>query len=130
MKRALLVATVFLVVFTAACGGGGGGAPDQVAKQWFQALAKGDQDTLKSLTCAASQSDMTDAFGSLAEMAGTVTIDVSGLSFKTTEESGDNATVQVSGNIKVELLGQSAEEPMNEDMPMVKEGGKWKVCGY
>ena len=129
MKRALLVVTVFLVVLMTACGGGGG-APDQAARQWFEALAKGDQDAMQNLTCADSQSSVTDAIGALASMAGSVKIDISGLSFKTTEESGDTASVQVTGNIKVELLGQSAEEPIDEAMPMVKEGGNWKVCGY
>jgi len=50
------------------------------------------------------------------------------LSFKTTEQSGDTASVQVTGKMKMTFLGQEQEDEIDEAMPMVKEDGKWKVC--
>lgn len=68
MKRALLVVSVLLVVLMAACGGGG--SPDQAAKQWFEALANGDENTLKDLTCAAQQESVTGVTGLLGPGGG------------------------------------------------------------
>ena len=127
MKRAWLVVIVFLVVFLAACGGGGG-SPEQTARQWFDALGKGDENALKDLTCTAQHESLAGVAGLLGTMEGGG-LDVSGLSFKTTEQSGDTASVQVTGKLKVTLLGQAVEEAIDEAMPMVKEDGKWKMCG-
>ena len=128
MKRALSVVTLVLVILMAACGGGGGGSPEQAAKQWFDALAKGDENTLKALTCAAQQEQVTGATGLLATLGEGAGLDLSGLSYKTTEQNGDTASVQVTGKLKVTLLGQAVEEDIDEAMPMVKEDGKWKMC--
>jgi len=110
----------------AACGGGG--SPDQAAKQWFGALAKGDENALKDLTCAAQQEQITGATGLLATLGQGAGLDLSGLSYKTTAQDGDTASVQVTGKLKVTLLGQAVEEEIDEAMPMVKEDGKWKMC--
>jgi hypothetical protein len=125
MKRAWSVVTVFLVVFMAACGGGGG-SPDQAAKQWFDALGKGDENALKDLTCAAQHDSIGGITGLLGGLKGG--IDFSSLSFKTTEQSDDTAGVQVTGKLKVTVLGQAVEEEIDEAMPLVKEDGKWKLC--
>jgi len=131
MRRALLVVTVFLIliVLMAACGGGGdGGSPDQVAKQWLEALAKGDKNALKDLTCIAQQESVAGTTGFLAGLGEEMGLDVSALSFTTTEQSEDKASLQVTGKIRMTLLGVEQEEEIDEAMPMVKEDGKWKVC--
>jgi hypothetical protein len=127
MKRALSVVTVILVILMAACGGGGGGSPEKTAQQWFDALAKGDQNTLKDLTCAAQQDTLTGVAGLLGGLESGA-LDTSGLTFKTTSQSGDTASVQVTGKLKVTLLGQSVDQDIDEAIPLVKEGGKWVVC--
>jgi hypothetical protein len=56
--------------------------------------------------------------------------ETSGLKFEEKAGSGDKATVVVSGKMKLEALGQSQDQEINnEELPMVKEGGQWKVCG-
>ncbi len=127
MKRVLSLVTIFLLVSTAACSAGGG-SPDQAAKQWFEALAKGDENGLKDLTCAAQQDSATGLTGLLAGLGEEMELDVSDLSFETTEQSRDTASVQVTGKMKMSLLGQEQEEEADEAVPMVKEDGKWKVC--
>jgi hypothetical protein len=127
MKRAYSVVAVFLVVLLVACGGGGG-SPDQAAKQWFEALATGDENALKDLTCAAQQESVTGVTGLLAGLGEGMGFDVSGLSFKTTEQSGETATVQVTGRMNMTFLGAEQEQEIDEAIPMVKEDGKWKVC--
>jgi len=127
MKRASSVVAVFLVVLLVACGGGGG-SPDQVAKQWFEALATGDENALKDLTCAAQQESITGVTGLFAGSGEGLGLDISDLSFKTTEQSGDTASVQVTGKMKMTLLGAEQEQEIDEAIPMVKEDGKWKVC--
>jgi len=127
MKRALSVVTVFVVILMAACSGGGD-SPDQAAKQWFEALAKGDVKALKDLTCAAQQEQITGATGLLATLGQGAGLDLSGMSYKTTAQDGDTASVQVTGKLKVTLVGEAVEEEIDEAMPMVKEDGKWKMC--
>jgi hypothetical protein len=90
-------------------------------------LGKGDENALKDLTCAAQHESLAGVAGVLGSLEGGG-LDLSGLSFKTTEQSGDTASVQVTGKLKVTLLGQALEEDIDEAMPMVKEDGKWKVC--
>jgi len=127
MKRAWSVLTVFLVVLMGACGGGDG-LPDQAAEQWFEALTKGDENALKDLTCTAQRESVTGVTGLLASAGEGTILDLSGLSFKTTEQGGDTATVQVTGQMKITFLGQELNEGIDEAISMVKEDGQWKVC--
>jgi hypothetical protein len=138
MKRLSVVMIVVIVLSSllTACGGGGGGAgPAAAAKSFFDAFTQLDFAKMKDLTCEAQKSTMDEAaqamsaLGDPAALKELLKIDTSGLKYEEKSVSGDNATVVVSGKMKVEAMGQSQEQEMNnEELPMVKEGGAWKVC--
>ena len=130
--RAIAIALV-LVTLLAACGGGGG-SPTGVVKSFFGALAEFDIEKMKDLTCSDFRDEMEEAFGfaemgDLEELADLMKFDFSGLRYEVVSESGDEAIVRVHGDMKVEFFGQEQSEPMDEEIPVVKEGGEWKICG-
>ena len=80
---------------------------------------------------------MDEAFSVLGGSSGNVDIDalkqlfkidVSGLKYEQKSVSGTQATVHISGKLKLEAFGQSQEQDLDEDVPVVNEGGAWKVC--
>jgi hypothetical protein len=134
---ALVVLLLLVAVVVAACdtGGGGGGTsntPEGAAKAWFEAALSGNLDGVKAQTCAAGQESVETAaaaFGSLG--ASGATVDASGLTYTKDSETGDDATVTVGGTVKVTAAGQEVEQPMEPvPMPLRKESGAWKVCGF
>lgn len=139
MKR-LSVVMIIVVVLSAlltACGGGGGGGDGAaaVAKSFFDAFSQLDFAKMKDLTCEAQKSTMDEAtksmsaLGDAAALKELLKIDTSGLKFEEKAASGDKSTVVVTGKMKIEAFGQSEEQDVNgEELPMVKEGGAWKVC--
>jgi hypothetical protein len=134
MKRFRTIAIVLVLVTLLAACGGGGGSPVGVVKDFWKALTKFDIDKMKELTCSEYRSEMEEAFGfaemgDLSELADLMEFDVSGLKYEVVSESGDNAVVRVYGELKVTFFGQSESEQMDEEIPVVKEGGQWKVCG-
>ncbi len=137
MNRKLTTASVVLIaaVVLAACGGGAGGSPSGAAKAWFEAFTQFDMAKMKDLTCASEQASIDDALSGLGgegfdleAMKELFQIDASGLNFQDQNVSGNDATVRVSGKLKVSVFGQSQEEDVDEEIPMVNEGGAWKVC--
>ncbi len=139
MKRTWTVVSIALVasVVVTACGGGsGGGAAVAAAKSWFEAFAQLDLNRVKELTCESEKAAVDAALGLLAgggeidveAMKDLFQIDVSGLTYAETSVSGNSATVHISGLIKVSALGQSQDQDVDEDVPLVNEGGAWKVC--
>jgi len=125
--RAWSVLPLLLVLLMSACGGGEG-QPDQAAERWFDALTEGNEGALRDLTCAAQRESVTGVTGLLAGVGEGTVLDLSGLDFKTTEQGGDTASVQVTGLIKITYLGQKLNEEIDEAISMVKEDGTWKVC--
>jgi hypothetical protein len=127
----VLIAALIL----AACGEGAGGGPSGAAKAWFEALTQFDMAKMTDLTCESEKASIDSALSGLGgegfDLEGLkdlFQIDVSGLSFQDQSVSGNNATVRVSGKLKISAFGQSQEEDVNEDIPLVNEGGTWKVC--
>ena len=138
MKRTSVLVSMVLVaaVVLSACGGGGSGAAG-AAQAWFQAFAQLDVAKIKDLTCDQQKAAMEEAFSFLGGSSGNVDIDAlkqlfkidaSGLKFEQKSVSGNQATVHVSGKLKVEAFGQTQEQELDEDVPVVNEGGAWKVC--
>jgi Ran GTPase-activating protein (RanGAP) involved in mRNA processing and transport len=133
----MIVVIVMSAVLTACGGGGGGGAgPTDAAKSFFAAFSQLDFAKMKDLTCEAQKATMDEAAQSLSALGDAsklkelLKIDTSGLKFEEKSVSGDKGTVVVSGKMKIEAMGQSQEQDVNnEELPMVKEGGAWKVCG-
>jgi len=139
MKRISLVVSVVLVasVVMGACGGAGGGGAAGVAKAWFEAFSQLDLNKVKDLTCDEQKASLEQAFAllggtgsdtDLEALKELLQIDVSGLKYEEKNVSGSTATVHISGVLKVSAFGQSQEQDINEDVPVVNEGGAWKVC--
>jgi hypothetical protein len=139
MKRlSVVIVMVFMLsALLTACGGGGGaGQSSAAAKSFFDAFTQLDFAKMKDLTCDAQKSGIDQAtqsmsaLGDASKLKDLIQIDTSGLKFDEKSVSGDKATVVVSGKIKVTAMGQSQDQDVNnEELPMVKEGGQWKVCG-
>jgi len=130
--RLVLLAGLVLTLVTA-CGGGG---PVGVAKEWVKASAGSDGATALKLTCWQYREEvqmggfMTAAFGLLVGIdTEGAKVDLSDLKFSTTSQSGDTATVHVSGEIIVSLLGAAMPQELDMNLRMVKEDGAWRVCG-
>lgn len=115
----------------------GDAAPDAVARAWFVAAFAGDAATLLGHTCEAGQNaamSVVESFSALADSRLDSAVDLSGLTYTTVRDNGDAATVEVGGSIVVTVAGQTVEQPLTGDepieMPLVREGGAWKVCGF
>jgi hypothetical protein len=137
MKRLSVVMIVVIVLsaLLTACGGGGGAGPATAAKSFFDAFTELDFAKMKDLTCEAQKATMDEAaqamsaLGDSAALKELLKIDTSGLKYEEKSVSGDKATVVVTGKLKLEAFGQSQEQDLNgEELPMVMEGGAWKVC--
>jgi hypothetical protein len=132
----MIVVIVLSALLTACGGGAGGGGAAAAAKSFFDAFSQLDFTKMKDLTCDAQKKSIEDALGMMslggdaAALKEMLKIDTSGLKFEEKSTSGNNATVVVSGKLKLEMLGQTQEEDVNnQELPMVNEGGQWKVCG-
>ena len=137
-NRRILVISLLAILLLAACGGGastggggaqsGGATPAAVAQQFFEAVySGGDIAPLVCSSAAAAVESMREGLSSIA--ASGATVDVSGLTYTTQNESGDTAEVVVTGVIKVSVSGVEQEVPFPETpIPMRNENG-WKVCG-
>jgi len=133
---ALMVLLLLVAMVAAACNSGGGGTasntPEAAAKAWFEAALAGNLDGAKAQTCAAGQNSVETAVTAFSSFGSTgATVDASGLTYTKASESGDDATVTIGGTIKVSAAGQEVDQPMeNVTMPLKKEDGAWKVCGF
>lgn len=127
----VLLATVVL----GACGAAGDG-PDVAARQWFQAIVDQDGNAAARLTCDGQQDALMT--GGIALMivsmlgnefiGASPDLDMSDLEFRTVREDGDTATVHVGGQLRAAILLISQPTDMDQDIPMIREDGRWKVC--
>ncbi len=122
-KIALLLAAMVMVLSLVVAGCGGGGPVDG-AKDFFNNMfsEKGGE-----YLCKAAGSDAAIGMAMLGAMG--AKIDTGGMKFELVKEEGDKATVKISGKIKISMLGQTEEEEIPaEEILMIKEDGKWKMC--
>jgi hypothetical protein len=104
-------------------------SPADVARSAFQIMFSGEGE-IAPLVCSAAADQVADMEAGFAAMTGTgAEVDISGLTFTTQNESGNNAEVVVAGTIKLTIAGTETENPFPETtIPMVNENG-WKICG-
>jgi hypothetical protein len=134
MKSARFFVLILIgMVLVTGCSAGG---PSGAAKQWYKAVATGDGATALSLTCQEYQSQvqmagfLTAGLGLLVGVdTGAAKTDMSDLKFATTSQNGNTAAVRVEGEIIVSLLGAAMPEKVNSTLKLIREDGKWKVCG-
>lgn len=146
MKRgALVLALIVVSMVIAACGdngggngGGGGGSasntPEGAAKAFWEAAYSGNAEVAKANACAAGQDMIDEAVAGMSAISASgATLDFSGLTYTKASESGDDATVSIGGALKVTVAGQTTEQPLGDSIPAIplkREGGVWKVCGF
>jgi ABC-type glycerol-3-phosphate transport system substrate-binding protein len=154
MKRwMLIVALLALSLTLAACGGGapaatavpsgdnassaaGAGSPADAVRGYFQAIYTGEGD-IASMFCGAYTEEQraaaTEALQSVTAAfaaAGTdVTIDTSGLTFTTQDETAETASVVAGGSVSVTVAGTTQEVPIAETTIQLRNENGWKVCG-
>jgi hypothetical protein len=114
--------------------GGGGGDPAAGARSFFEAVftGAGDLDPLLCTANAAAAAQIREGMETLKTMlaAGDAEVDVSGLTYTTSNQTADTATVTVAGQIKFSVAGVEQTQDFPEaPVQMRNEGGSWKVCG-
>lgn len=130
------VGTLLALGLLVGCGPFGPG-PDVAAKAWMQAYATQDGNALADLTCDADQGRLQQ--GMLFDSAAMVLtsgllggakpqVDVTALQYQTTSQSGSDASVHVTGRMRVAILGMSQAQDVDTSMPMRYEHGKWRFC--
>ncbi|HUN22581.1 MAG TPA: hypothetical protein PK299_05530 [Anaerolineales bacterium] len=113
--------------------------PSGIAKQWMTATLTADGATTLKLTCESMretvqmQGLLSASFSMLFQTQGMnsqdAKTDLSDIKFDTVERKGDNAVVNVSGEVIVSFLGAAMPQEINESWVMVREDGDWKWCG-
>ena len=115
--------------------------PDAAARRYFQAVIELRANELAARTCAATQEALMGTGAVLTAISvilnyytgislQDVEIDARDLSYTTLSQSGDRAEVRVNGTVRSSILFLSMPYPMDEYWLMVREGGRWKWCGY
>jgi hypothetical protein len=118
-----------------------GESPEGGAKAFMEAVGQMDGSKMLERTCQAQQKNasnsgtMAQAMISALMMFGgglggaQLKIDVSGLQYTTVNQSGNNASVRISGVIRSNVGLAASEQPFNQTVPMLFEDSRWKVCG-
>jgi hypothetical protein len=135
VKRTLAMLVVALVL--AACGGGAAntttGSMTDAAKQFIEAVFKGDKVKGAEVICAAQKAAADAMFAAAGNLPAGAELDTSGLTYTVKSESGDTGEVTVGGKLKITAAGVSQEMDMSAmggaltALPMKNESG-WKVC--
>lgn len=130
MKSALF--SLLAILLVACSGGGSGDSPSTVARSFMEAFGRLDVEAMRPLICT-EQADQIDGLTDSLASAGEVTIDVSNVTYEDGPVNGDNATVNMSGDIEMAAQGQEMTLPVGDmfnggTLPMVRENGSWKVC--
>jgi hypothetical protein len=104
-------------------------------RQWLQALADLNFEQVLELTCSTPRvrSDVEVRLDPLIDIQETLQslkgqYDFSGLKFEELSNDGRTASVRLSGQLLLKVLGQEQVYAVNEDIGVVKEGDAWKVC--
>jgi hypothetical protein len=137
-RIALMLTFVMVALVAAACGGGGGGSTGSAAdaaKAFLEGTFKADAAALRNVTCEAQRGQITDEAlaqmsAGLEAMGGAAGLDLSGVTYTYNEAS---KTVTLGGVIKATVSGVSMDVPVdqmfgNEGLPVIEEGGGWRVC--
>lgn len=134
---------VIVALLLAGCGGGGSsssssssssGTPADGAKAYFNAAMLGQGDAA-SLLCSTLPADVKQSMQTAMDSVKNTyaqtgaTLDLSGLTFTTKNESGDTADVEVAGKLKVTVSGTSTDVDYPTSTIKMKNESGWKVCG-
>jgi len=107
------------------------GTPADAVKGFFTAVyTSADPSAYVCSTAGIADAYKQAAEASAAAMPAGVTVNVDGLTFTTSDETADKATVTVAGQIVYTVSGNDTPIPFpSTAMSAVNEGGSWKFCG-
>lgn len=135
-KSAALSIVLALTVLLSACGGGAAAGPIGPVQAYLNAIGKFDLKAALELTCtsqkeavSAALSFLTGTGGDFSALANLYSFDFSKMTFQESNNDGKTATIHLGGVLTVKALGLEQTQNMNQDLPVVNEGGLWKVCG-
>jgi len=126
--KTLMVA--LLAVLLAACGGSAGNTPADTAKA-FYATTFAENPNIDPFVCASNRTfaeTMMQAMTAMKTQMNVSMFDTSGLKFETSAQSGDTATVTVSGKVKGTVAGQPVEIDYPPTPITLKNENGWKIC--
>jgi hypothetical protein len=129
----MLLLLAALLALTA-CSAGGSPAID-AARNWLQALADLNFKQVLDLTCSTPRirnevevklDPLIDIQETLQSLKGQYNF--SGLKFEELSNDGRTATVRLSGQLLLKVLGQEQVFDIYEEVGVVKENDVWRVC--
>ena len=126
MRRILSLILLMVILALAAAACAGEGDPADSVESYIKAKAEADGDELASLAC----NDFEAQAAQDALSFRSVKAEVEDLSCKKSGDDGDDALVTCTGQIVAEYDGETRSQDLSETTyRVVKEDGKWKVCG-
>ena len=141
MKRVNLGIVCIIILLLFGCGEDEDG-PAIGAQEWVDAVTNQDGNKMLKYTCLAQRESFQEAFmylSAFSALAKAFTLggvdvnfegDISDLKFETISQSGDEAQVRVSGELRVSLTQGVAEaHQVDDEWQMVKENDTWRWCG-
>ncbi len=113
--------------------------PAQGAQEWIDAIVNQDGNKILKHTCLAQRENLqqtsmwASAFPVLSQVltnpSQEIEGDISDLEFETVSRKGNQAEVQVSGELRVSYSGMAEAYEIDERWPMVREDDTWRWCG-
>jgi hypothetical protein len=137
-----VIASFVMALILSACGGAAGptsgsgssagGSPADAAKGYYEAMYTGGSAenffcTGDAATTAALKQGLDAAKAAMA--AAKTKVDISGLKFDASNQTGDAADVKVSGKLKTTVGGNSIDTDYPAITLKMKNQSGWKVCG-
>jgi hypothetical protein len=131
LRAALSAPILAFAVLVAACSGSpGSGSPSDTVRQAFQLVDDGNFSGLSGLACEAQKGTIQEQFDlaaglgqlpagfDLGQLFQAITLDMSGVTFTDSSVTGDSATVQIAGSLRMvvdaarfkEILRQLAQQ--------------------
>jgi hypothetical protein len=136
MKRlsSALAVILILSVWLSACGTGSAGGAVGAVQNWLAVYAQYDSKGVIDLTCLAQKAQITQAVAEfnntdLATLKDLFVFNFARLTFKENSNDGKTAVIHLGGQMAVTIFGQTQNQDMDQDVPVVFENGQWKVCG-
>lgn len=135
MKKRILLIYISSFLLLSACAD----SPSRAAKDWFDAMLNLDGNRILERTCLEYRPAIQEwglwnsAISLLPQVFFGIDMksngDVSDLEFTTINMQDNNASVYVSGEIRVAVLAFAQSYSVDETWIMVREENKWRWCG-
>lgn len=130
LKRLGLVLAVTLLGLVLFACGGGSDDPASVVKGGMEAMMNLDEGGLDKYLCSELVEESKSAMKELkAAMDQGAKMEFSDMKYEVVSQEENKAVVKVTGHLKASHPDYGdMEDDMSEEMDVIKEDGKWKVC--